>query len=256
MVSTVPTVTLRCYGPPLRSQWTNDMIRVTLRCFLVCMLKINIPSNVSQCPACWVINNYQWLSCHCINIPLGLEFSYRLTSFLAFGLAVKLSVTDAPSHVQMPMPRIWDRRGSCTFPACDLSNDSKISRKKTHKSCDSLHALGISLQNNSGSGTPSSGPTKPLALGSVWKPKWDTNRWWHGKYWKNWRHTGINSQRQRKLKGLSTVLGCSPFYLPEWLSSLSRLWRCVSVVLMLYLAVLSSTYLREATGQNGSEKTR
>ena len=109
------------------------MIRVTLRCFLVCMLKINIPSNVSQCPACWVINNYQWLSCHCINIPLGLEFSYRLTSFLAFGLAVKLSVTDAPSHVQMPMPRIWDRRGSCTFPACDLSNDSKISRKKTHK---------------------------------------------------------------------------------------------------------------------------
>ena len=98
MVSTVPTVTLRCYGPPLRSQWTNDMIRVTLRCFLVCMLKINIPSNVSQCPACWVINNYQWLSCHCINIPLGLEFSYRLTSFLAFGLAVKLSVTDGAHH--------------------------------------------------------------------------------------------------------------------------------------------------------------
>ena len=73
-------------------------VRVTLRCFLVCMLKINIPSNVSQCPACWLINNYQWLSCHCINIPLGLEFSYRLTSFLAFGLARSPS-TDAPSHV-------------------------------------------------------------------------------------------------------------------------------------------------------------
>lgn len=48
-------------------------------------------------------------------------------------------------HVQMPMPRIWDRRGSCTFPACDLSNDSKF-LGKTHNSCDSLHALGIFLR--------------------------------------------------------------------------------------------------------------
>ena len=133
---------------------------------LVCMLKINIPSNVSQCPACWVINGYD---CHWLasTFPWALSSATALPAFwpLAWpsGVRHRCSIT---CHVQMPMPRIWDRRGSCTFPACDLSNDSKF-LGKTHNSCDSLHVLGNFFAKNSGSGTPSSGPTKPLALGSV-----------------------------------------------------------------------------------------
>ena len=73
---------------------------------------------------------------------------------------------------------------------------------------------------------------------------WELSESRTGKLWKKIEDTLASthniSQPQRKLKGLSTVLGCSPFYLLKWLSSLSRLWRCISVVLMLYLAVLRS----------------